>query len=50
MLLSSRLSCRGRFSCPGPVVPQQCPEDIDAAAGEGDHGLGVCVTWARFFR
>ena len=41
MVLSSRLSECRRCRGPGPVLAQQCPQDVDAAAGEGDDGLAV---------
>lgn len=32
----------------GAVIPQQCPEDVDASAGESQHGLRVMFTFGAF--
>jgi hypothetical protein len=41
MMLSSRQGGRGGLFGEGSVVAQESPEHVDAAAGEGDNGLGV---------
>ena len=41
MVLSSRLSERGRYRGVDAFVAEQSPQDVDAAAGQGDDGLGV---------
>jgi hypothetical protein len=41
MIVSSRRGQCGRFGCPGPVIPEKRPENIDTTAGQGDDGLAV---------
>ncbi len=41
MMLSSRYGGHGGLFGKRSVVAEQGPEDVDAAAGEGDDGLGV---------
>src|SRR6185437_9942379 len=33
----------------GPVVAQQCPQDADSSAGEGDDGLDVLEAFGSLF-
>jgi len=40
-MLSSRVGDGGWLFGEGSVVSQESPEDVDAAAGESDNGLGV---------
>jgi transposase-like protein len=48
MLLSSRLSELGWCCCPGSVLAEQRPKDVDPAAGEGDDGLAVSAAVGSF--
>ena len=48
MLLSSRLSELGWRCCPGSVLAEQRPKDVDPAAGEGDDGLAVSAAVGSF--
>ena len=41
MVLSSRVSECGRYRGVGAFVTEQSPQDVDAAARQGDDGLGV---------
>jgi len=41
MVLSSRRGKAWWRRCVAALVAEQGPEDVDAASGEGDHGLGV---------
>src|SRR5215217_2865229 len=50
MLLSSRLSELGWRCCPGSVLAEQRPKDVDPAAGEGDDGLAVSAAVGSFLQ
>jgi len=45
---SSGGSCGRCGGLPGPVVARQYPQDVDEAAGQGDHGLGVALSFRAF--
>lgn len=45
--LSSREGCRRR-ELVGSSIAQEGPEDVDAAAGEGEDGLGVAFVLGSF--
>ena len=48
MLLSSGFSEWWWVRGPGALVAYECPEDIDAASGESDDGLGVGAALVAF--
>src|SRR5688500_3541214 len=50
MLLSSRLSELGWRCCPGSVLAEQRPKDVDPAPGEGDDGLAVSAAVGSFLQ
>src|SRR5688572_25304615 len=50
MLLSSCLSGLGWRCCPGSVLTEQRPKDVDAAAGEGDDGLAMSAAVGSFLQ
>ena len=50
MVLSSRLSELGRYCGVGAFVAEQGPENVDAAAGQGDDGLGVGPSVVAFLQ
>ncbi len=49
MVLSSSFGRLGRDGGVEAVVAEQGPEDVDAAAGQGDHRLCVGATLAALF-
>src|SRR5215475_8823073 len=42
------MSGSGRRGGVGPVVAQECPQHVDAAAGQGQDGLGVFFPFGAF--
>src|SRR5262245_23050693 len=48
-MIVSSLGFDGRWDRgEGAVVAQQCPQDVDEAAGQGDGGLGVALPFGSF--
>ena len=50
MILSSNFLWLWWGFGPGALVADECPEDIDAASGECDDGLGVGGAGVAFLR
>lgn len=48
MIVSSRLSLVGQCDLECAAVAQECPDDVDQAAGERDQWLGVDLSFTTF--